>query len=531
MIRILIVDDEILVRIGLKTIIPMENPEFQIIGEASNGREAMNILETSPCDLVLTDIRMQDMDGLELMEHIRERWPGMKCIILSNHNDFPYVQKAIRLGAVDYLIKVEMEPAELMRKLYAIQDLREAERQKSQEAIQLENRLTRFSREIKERRLREILLARTTRSEAESTFSEFQISGFKLPVHVIVIQIERYRNLLEENRFKSQKLMHYTVSNVLEEIMRKYAKGELVEIDNGKFCILLERFTPTMLEEMRNAAATFLKLSISFGASRPVIDIHSIPKAYAEAEEALQYRFYTGYGHVIQHERLPEKNGNAPGSWNIKKWEPFVEHLDLQGMRKEFGTWADSAAAEMALVPQAAREHVVRLLDLLALNLQEEEGSLYAVPPHEGQFPYQAIREMETLSDIRQWFEGWLPLYLQYRKEQLNRKLRPEIQAVIRIIHEQYSLPLKVGELAAQVGFTENYLSILFRKETGQTITDFLVQYRMKKARELLKDPQNKIYEISERVGYPDPNHFSRSFKQTEGMYPTEYRKMVLNKK
>ncbi|WP_274466066.1 MULTISPECIES: helix-turn-helix domain-containing protein [unclassified Paenibacillus] len=124
------------------------------------------------------------------------------------------------------------------------------------------------------------------------------------------------------------------------------------------------------------------------------------------------------------------------------------------------------------------------------------------------------------------WFVGWIPVFMAYKRQHGKDKLRPEIQTVIRIITEQYHLPMKVADLASKVGYTENYLSILFKKETGKTITDYITNIRTKNARELLKNPDYKIFEISERIGYADPNHFSRSFKQLEGMYPTEFRKM-----
>lgn len=99
MIRVLIADDEMLVRIGLKTIIPWEQNGFELIGEAANGREALDIVKRQPCDIVLTDIRMPEMDGLELIEAIHRLSPRTKCLILSNHDEFEYVQRALRLGA------------------------------------------------------------------------------------------------------------------------------------------------------------------------------------------------------------------------------------------------------------------------------------------------------------------------------------------------------------------------------------------------------------------------------------------------
>ncbi|WP_127587155.1 response regulator [Paenibacillus koleovorans] len=401
MIRVLIVDDEILVRIGLKTIIPLQDHGFAVIGEASNGLEALAILEREACDIVLTDIRMPKMDGLELLEQIRKRWPAVKCLILSNHDDFGYVQKALRLGASEYIIKLEIDPEELMEKLNELKREVMEQRQLQSESTRLEFQMNRYGQEVKEKRLRELLLKQCGRNETQEVLEEFQISPFEGTIHVIAAGIERYDSLLENNRFKSERLLTYAVANILGELLRDHPRAELVEIGSGRFAIVCDRFHPELLVRMQESAERFLKITVSFGISAPFEDPLQLHLAYAEAEQ--------------------------------KRAKPAP-------------------------------------------------------------IPY-----------------------------------RQEIRTIIRVITEQFHLPLKVSELAKEVGFTENYLSVLFRKETGETITDYITQVRMKKAKELLLSPDNKIYEVSEMAGYPDPNHFSRVFKQMEGMYPSEYRKHVLS--
>jgi two-component system response regulator YesN len=530
MIRILIVDDEILVRIGLKTIIPMGDDGFEIIGEAANGREALDILEAKPCEIVLTDIRMPGMDGLELLRQIRERWPAIKCLILSNHDDFAYVQQALRLGAIEYIIKLSIDPAELMFKLRNIKQQLLLELQKQSEVVQLEFKVVQYGREVKEKRLRELMLGQCSKREIEDVFREFQIQPFRSSLSVVNVQIESYEDLIASNRFQSERLLHFTVQNVLTEILKKYGNGELVEMENGKFTIIKDELNLEMLLEMQSAVLTFLKLSIGFGVSPEFADLYDLYHAHEKAEESLLYRFYYGRGCIVQYDHIPESDDTMFEPWQEDDWIKRIDEQNESAIRQAIVDWTQASLLEASVHPTVLREQWVRLLGIFARCLKAEGCDIYSVTLHNGKYPYHVIRRSETLQDLADWFIGWIPVYLQYKRQHSRQKLRTEIQAVIHSILEQYNLPLKVTDLAAKVGFTENYLSILFKKETGETITDYMMHVRMKKARELLKDPENKIYEISEQIGYTDPNHFSRTFKQIEGMYPTEFRKLYLGK-
>jgi two-component system response regulator YesN len=163
-------------------------------------------------------------------------------------------------------------------------------------------------------------------------------------------------------------------------------------------------------------------------------------------------------------------------------------------------------------------------------SLEPAGQDIYSVPAYFDRYPFDVIRNSETLAEIYEWFGGWLAQAITYAMETAGAKIRPEIQTVLDIIHSEYHTPLKVSDIARRIGFAENYLSVLFRKETGEKIVDTLTRVRMKKARELLQDPALKIYEISEMVGYGDSNHFSKYFKKIEGVFPQEFRKMVFGK-
>ncbi|GIP49110.1 putative response regulatory protein [compost metagenome] len=532
MIRVLIVDDEILVRIGLKTIIPWEENGFELIGEAANGEEALRLLRDTPCDIVLTDIRMPGCDGLQLMEEIRRLSPQTRCLILSNHNDFEYVQKALRLGAADYILKLTMEPSELLQKLNSMKETIRQEAEKFLEASRLQVKVSRYGKEAKEKRLRELLVKRQgTRAEVEEIMQEFGLRAYTPPILVINLRLDQYPKVLEQNNFRSEHLLHYTVANVLGEVFKKYSDGELIDMGGGLFTILTDRYQEVLIRDMQDAVATFLKLSVSVGVSSPFEDILDLHHAYDQAEKALGFRFYTGPEALVYFDRIDyAEPDEIPAPWLQEQWERLLDIRDESALLAYLDGWYRIVLAGPKPPPDVERENWVHWIHLMDGFARRLGGDLYSAPLHEEMYPYHAVRSLETLEDIYLWCRGWMPVYLEYVKSLSHQQVRPEIQVVLETIGKQFNQPLKVSELAKAVGFTENYLSILFKKETGHTIMDHLTRIRMDRARELLKDQTYKIYEISEMVGYGDSNYFSKQFKRMEGVYPLEFRRLYLGK-
>lgn len=531
--NVLIVDDEILMRLSLKTLIPWREHGFCIVGEAQNGLEALAIMEQEDCHIVLTDIRMPDMDGLELISRIRQKWPMAKCVILSNHNDFEYVQQALRLGAVDYLLKLAWVPDEMLEKCKRLQQKLHEEEQAMVEQHRAEFQMHRLDREAKAALLRGLLTMHTSRLEIENATKDAEFEFLEDQYQTAVISVDRYEQVIEENSFRSEQLLTYTVANVLNEILRKYGGGELIEVSGGIFAIVSSSLTPELLTHMQEATAVYIKISISCGVSRTYTGLTSLYASFHEAKSVLQRRFFCGTGTIAFADTAVM---SSPGKTthlllqDEKTWLKLLSGTEKDAVIQELEQWFDQWRAQEEMDPEAVRDELLHLLYGFNKALETGGKTYYTVPEYGGRYPFDVIRNGETLAEIREWLMGWILQSIRYIKDSANVKYRPEIQKVLDIIHEEFASQLKVSDMARRVGFAENYLSVLFRKETGNRIVDYLTAVRMEKARELLKDPAYKIYEISEMVGYGDSSHFSKYFKKIEGVFPLEYRKMYLGK-
>ncbi|MCM3747110.1 response regulator [Paenibacillus pasadenensis] len=520
--KVLIVDDEILVRISLKTLIPWEEAGFEIIGEATDGLEALELLEKQSCQIVLTDIRMPNMGGLGLIQQIRSKWPSVKCVILSNHNDFEYVQQALRLGAVDFILKLAWTPEELLDKCRGIREaLLEEQLENEKQSVRLE----RLSRQSTELLLRNLLGKQASKPEIDTQIRDHPLPQFlKEGYRVAAVSIDQRERVLEQNRFKSEQLLLYTVANIINELLRKYGSSELVDMHSGRLLIIRSSISDELLHEIRSAVIRFAQVSISFGVSCSHQGEYELHQSFIEAEAALARRFFLRGEFVF----YPGSDKNSSLSLlPVDNWIRRIEAGELEPLKQEFAEWQETLKGQTALGSSLVREQWLQLLHGLGRTPDGSGKDIHLLQDAEGRFPFDVIRNAETLQEIADWFFGWLPGAVSLIRRPSRPIYREEVQAVIEMMQREYATPIKVSDLARRVGFSENYLSVLFKKETGEKIVDFLTKIRMQKARELLMNPSLKIYEISERVGYTDSNHFSKYFKKMEGLFPLEYRRLA----
>ncbi|MNI07528.1 HTH-type transcriptional regulator YesS [compost metagenome] len=304
-----------------------------------------------------------------------------------------------------------------------------------------------------------------------------------------------------------------------------------MELENGKFTLFLHQPSDSFLDEIKQCIYRYLKLLICCGVSNPFENIYQIHAAYIEADKALQYHFYTGLGQILHYEQVQyTPSADIPTIISNEEWQRMIDQRNEQALLAAVKQLYERFDQERRWHPDDVLEQWMKLIHLFSQSLHELGGDIYSMQPYQGRYPFHAVRAVETLEDMHEWFQGWVPMYVQYMKECSNQQWRPEIQAVVKMIQEQYTSTIKLADLAKVIGFTEAYLSVLFKKETGETLMDFIIRLRMKKARELLRDPMMKIYEVSEAIGYTDPNYFGKLFKKVEGIYPQEYKKRYFNK-
>ncbi len=514
---ILIADDSAEIRKGLMLKLKWEDYGFRAAAEAADGAEALAVLQERRYPVLITDIRMPVMDGLELLRECAIRFPGTKTIVLSAYDDFPLVQTAIRKGAKDYLLKPVIK-TELIAALVSLKRELDAE---------------------KERTIAQLSRGELPESEAVSRIRAYGLTEWALaeqPVRFAVAEMripearapggaqsgdsfkEAYRLLMTE--IASQWGSHVETFGEKERPDRMFfvvhSDPSVTRNDgDGRQDGLLGRF----LADVREKVVRYLRVELAIGVGHPVSGYRNWSAGLASSLLALSRSKSDKVSQTIYGDDPDEDNELSFAI--LRRFCLAVENADegeaLQTLKEisEAGKRSSVQAFSFFLVQLGLRMgEIIRKYDLKNLD------PLRLLWPYiNSAWDCDAIDRI--VRDIRE-----MTLQAVASLKGLKGKGREDtIEAIRKYMHENYGEELTLSAIAEQFHYNVAYLSDSFHKSTGSTFSDYLLGIRMDRASRLLQESDLKIVNVSELTGFSSPAYFSNVFKGYYGMGPNEYRK------
>ena len=495
MCKVLIVDDEMLIRQGIINYIDWEQEGFQIVGEASNGKEAMQlIVEFSP-HIVVTDIVMPIMDGIDLVREAKKAFPHLEIIVLSSFENFDYVRSTFQNGVADYILKPKLNGAELLRILKQIvnripdlQDADSLEKPKRSTEEMLENMLLGY--------------------DSSADGAVFPNSRF------VLVRIHG-------NNLDSAQLKAVFNRTPLEELaVCSFAASETETM-------LLLNFNPNQLEAIKGAiesraAETPLATWMVF---EPFDKIDDIKKIHDEGLVKMKkYLFYLPEQNLFAYDNLPEEN-EKQANFDLNH---FIEMFKDRLFNTAFAYLENHVADLAGRYSNDSFEfksflgnvifNIIVLLDTLKYDNKEIEKKKYGY--------FSAINEAEHVHEALAQFNAFLEevrtniLSLNKTADQANN-----IDKILAYIEQHYTEPLRLSEIANHFHFNTSYLSSYFSTHHKEGFSEYLNRVRIKKSMELLENSLVSISNISGMVGYSDHSYFCKVFKRITGTSPGSYRK------
>lgn len=526
--KLLLVEDEDIMREGLTKMVERMDIPGLTVSSASNGEEAWERLENGHFDIVLTDICMPKLDGLELIRRISERAPEIQSIILSGYDEFAYAQQAVHLGCREYLLKPPSFQ-ELQQLLREAAGKISAEREKRLDE-QRSKSLALLSRHSLQRELMSGLLRERVPIEAAAARAKARDLGFSLDA-------DRYRLLLlgfdelEESKAamseQSWGLMKYAAANIAQEISGVpvcfYHDGERLAIvmpadeDDGEQAAL------RLCESVRNHVRQYLKLTMSAAVSS-VTDLSLLPNAYLECAQTMKYRFAYGKEMLHGYESTQRMQSNPAVATVLNELRRIGSLGAVPALIAELQECCRSMEA-MEMTP-AQLEALSGEWKLLLLSLIGRWAENEQLPE-----TFAKHRLIETVDREEGAYKMMAPVIrLLQEIENLGNRRRIEnrgIEQAKQYIDEHYSEPMTLQKLSDLSYMNPAYFSVLFKKQIGKSMTQYLTEKRLEKARELLRLPDRKTYQIAEEVGFENAAYFSTLFKKYTGFTPQEYRSIA----
>mgnify|MGYP002407267458 FL=1 len=536
-IQILVVDDEAIIREGIIKSIDWGAYSIEIAGEAANGKEALDFIQISKPDIIITDIRMPVIDGLELAKRLQKLIPPIKLIILTGYGEFEYAQKAIEYKVSDFILK-PVGAEELIKVVLKLKDEIIAEREKAKVRNSNEAMLKENLPVIQGKMINRLLNGLYTIEDTDKVSKKAKVMKIDLSgpyFQVFIIAIDDYIHQLGNSHAKNRELVLESILSISEEAISSYGKGYLHRNEMGMFVGIINRDRITfdivdMCRQIQFLISKHLKLSVSIGIGNKVKDILSICKSYNEAFNALRNRVYSGKSSVIHIRDISMDNECASimymnsFSKEEKELQIYIKLID----RKKINNLLDRLFKRF--VTEKADYNCIRNISLyfmFAAFKDLKELGINVEDRLELQFdPFIEIEKYETAEEMKKWMISVFSDLLHIIENEKNEKYKYIVKVGIDYMINHYNEPLSLTIIADEVHVTPNYFSRVFREETGQNFIEWLNKFRVDKAKDFLLNIGMKTYEVAEKVGFSDYKHFSYNFKKYAGCNPTEYREM-----
>lgn len=511
MLSVVIVDDEPIIRLGVKASIQWRELGLAFAGEYSNGADALRALEREPADIVITDIKMPVMGGLELTERVRSLRPSAKVILISSYNDFEYAKKGIVLGASDYILKPTMEPEELNEVLGRCAEEIRRERE-------IGRRLDGYESGVRERERRGL------EQEAKKLFTQ-ERDGEEIGEGIGEEFAARFpegcvlaRAALNEAEAIRQKNGPLYVGILLDEWKdRFYAvheRGIAFAAGEEELVMLIPRpeaNPPRLMEELTRGQEADLTLGYA-EAEEP----GEWRSRYRWTEQIYGRRFFDGPGGPYLCQPKPDADADAGAGVGTGVEAAVASSMEPYGpLRERLKRWEkyryDAGRVKREACDLFSRMFVRRMEPALLLEY------------------YRQFMGAETLADLARALESAIREGEAQRQDEERAQPNTGIVAkAMDFIHEKYAQEITLQTVADHVHVSKNYFSVLFKKRTNQNFIDYLIQLRIEKAKSLLPDKSLKIYEVAEQAGFNDVKYFSKLFKKVVGSTPAEYRERLV---
>lgn len=543
MVKVYLVEDEIIIRQSIKNSIDWEKEGYEFIGDASDGELALPVILKEKPDILITDIRMPFMDGLELSRMVKAELPDIKIVILSGYDDFEYAKQAIKIGVAEYLLK-PVSSAVLLEHLSEIAEKVRDEREDLALKKVYYQEMQENEELIKMKFLGELISGKLSLADAMEKGKRFHmnLSG---PFYRIILFKFIQEDHVQAEQSEALAGAYEAVGGYVDRFrdVFRFQRG----VEGWAFLLTsveeeMETQTKAFIEGLKAVIAPFDTLIWFGGIGSEVARIRELRYSFREADKAFAGRFVQEPNQIISVEQLNfeqqdnEFDANIFGE--INQFDQIITRFLSSGSLEEVESFVGALFTEISedhfrslMIRQYIIMNIYATVLTFCKKLRKDagaEGEAYGqwegIRENE-EILKQAVTTAESVDDIKDYIGTLLDHAIELRNTVGGRRYSDIIQTAKERIEQDYmSEDISLNSVAAEVCMSPSYFSSVFSKEMGKTFIEYLTEVRMEKAKQYLACSSMKTSEISYEVGYKDPHYFSYIFKKTQGCTPKEYR-------
>lgn len=535
-IKVFLVEDEMVIRRGIKNSIDWEKEGYIFCGEASDGELAYPMIIKEKPDILITDIRMPFMDGLELCKLVKKELPNIKILILSGYDEFDYAKEAIRLGVTEYLLK-PISSGKLLEALNGVSESIRREKEDKDLVRKYMEEMRKNTEHEKQKFFEQMIAGNLSMADALETGKKYEMN---LSAGMYNLLLFRF-TLGEENR-KSGELLgeaEYAIEKLTErlEYVFEFQRG----VEGWAFLLMadneeqMSERVKELSKDLEEIMKNYSTIAYFGGIGQPVARLRELEESFREAERALAARFTMELNRIISVEDIRMAQNvdtlddiEITSFGEIEKTRTMLEKFLNNGAEDEIDEFVDVYINELPeenLKSVLMRQYIIMDAYIVMMSFCEKIEGIEGEMQAQSEELKNSMKTIQTLEEIKNYIRMLLKKIIGVRDTISGRRYSDIIEIAKDQIRKTYmSDEISLNTIAAEVGMSPSYFSSIFSKEMGKTFVEYHTEIRMDRAKELLMCSSMKTSEIGYEVGYKDPHYFSYIFKKTQNCTPKEFR-------
>lgn len=535
-IKVFLVEDEMVIRRGIKNSIDWEKEGYIFCGEASDGELAYPMIIKEKPDILITDIRMPFMDGLELCKLVKKELSNIKILILSGYDEFDYAKEAIRLGVTEYLLK-PISSGKLLEALNGVSESIRREKEDKDLVRKYMEEMRENTEHEKQKFFEQMIAGNLSMADALETGKKYEMN---LSAGMYNLLLFRF-TLGEENR-KSGELLgeaEYAIEKLTErlEYVFEFQRG----VEGWAFLLMadneeqMSERVKELSKDLEEIMKNYSTIAYFGGIGQPVARLRELEESFKEAERALAARFTMELNRIISVDDIRMAQNvdtlddiEITSFGEIEKTRTMLEKFLNNGVEDEIDEFVDVYINELPeenLKSVLMRQYIIMDAYIVMMSFCEKIEGIEGKMQAQSEELKNSMKTIQTLEEIKNYIRMLLKKIIGVRDTISGRRYSDIIEIAKDQIRKTYmSDEISLNTIAAEVGMSPSYFSSIFSKEMGKTFVEYLTEIRMDRAKELLMCSSMKTSEIGYEVGYKDPHYFSYIFKKTQNCTPKEFR-------
>lgn len=535
-IKVFLVEDEMVIRRGIKNSIDWEKEGYIFCGEASDGELAYPMIIKEKPDILITDIRMPFMDGLELCKLVKKELPNIKILILSGYDEFDYAKEAIRLGVTEYLLK-PISSGKLLEALNGVSESIRREKEDKDLVRKYMEEMRENTEHEKQKFFEQMIAGNLSMADALETGKKYEMN---LSAGMYNLLLFRF-TLGKENR-KSGELLgeaEYAIEKLTErlEYVFEFQRG----VEGWAFLLMadneeqMSERVKELSKDLEEIMKNYSTIAYFGGIGQPVARLRELEESFREAERALAARFTMELNRIISVEDIRMAQNvdtlddiEITSFGEIEKTRTMLEKFLNNGAEDEIDEFVDVYINELPeenLKSVLMRQYIIMDAYIVMMSFCEKIEGIEGEMQAQSEELKNSMKTIQTLEEIKNYIRMLLKKIIGVRDTISGRRYSDIIEIAKDQIRKTYmSDEISLNTIAAEVGMSPSYFSSIFSKEMGKIFVEYLTEIRMDRAKELLMCSSMKTSEIGYEVGYKDPHYFSYIFKKTQNCTPKEFR-------